>query len=170
MSLIGHAKAEFHAAGWTDEAGNFYDEMQGLVCSQVLEMLEIFSGHGHSGTTAPYAIKLFSRLANFQPIAPLTGEPCEWVKHDHGSHVTYQNKRASHVFKDGEDGAAHDINGKVFWEWYGTKDDQRKSYYTCHESRMAVKFPYVIPEQPIYEYRYSDAEPPAPAQTEEGIT
>lgn len=164
MNLINHAKEEFRAAGWTDENGQFNDEMQEMICNHVIELLKVFSDEGHSGSSAPYAINLFSRLAKFEPIAPLTGEDWEWNDTGHG----YQNKRASHVFKD-YDGNCYDINGKVFWEWAGTKEEPYKSYYTCRESRVPVTFPYTVPEKPEYVYRYSDAEPPAPKQTEEGI-
>ena len=164
MNLINHAREEFRAAGWTDENGQFNDEMQEMICNHVIELLKVFSDEGHSGSSAPYAINLFSRLAKFEPIAPLTGEDWEWNDTGHG----YQNKRASHVFKD-YDGNCYDINGKVFWEWSGTKEEPYKSYYTCRESRVPVTFPYKVPEKPEYVYRYSDAEPPAPKQTEEGI-
>jgi hypothetical protein len=103
-----HALLEFKAAGWTDENGKFNDEMQEAICNHVLKLLEVFDGEGHSGSTAPYTINMFSRLAKFEPIAPLTGEDWEW--HDTGH--CYQNKRASHVFKD-YNGECYDIDGIV---------------------------------------------------------
>lgn len=164
---------EFRAAGWLDDNGNYTDEMQGMICDHVLKLLELFSDEGHSGTTAPYAIRLFSRLASFEPLVPLTGEDWEWneVSERMGSRC-WQNKRASHVFKD-EDGA-YDINGKVFWEWcmpYEGREPQEpyKSYYTCRESRVPVTFPYTVPEKPEYEYRHSDADPQQPPQNEQGF-
>lgn len=160
-NLVKHAQAEFRAAGWCDQDGKFGDEMQHLMCDQVIELLTIFGEHGHSGSSAPYAIDLFSKLAKFEPIAPLTGEDWEWSDTGH----CYQNVRASHVFKD-YDGNCYDINGKVFWEWSGAKEDPYKSYYTCRESRTPVTFPYTPKTE--YVYRYSDAEPQCPAQTEEG--
>jgi hypothetical protein len=169
-----HALMEFKAAGWTDENGNFKDEMQEMICRHVLALLDVFAGEGHSGSTAPYAINMFSRLAKFEPIAPLTGEDWEWheVSERMGSKY-WQNKRASHVFKD-EDGA-YDINGKVFWEWMPDLDENgptgtaHKSYYTCRDSRVPVTFPYVVPEKPEYVYRQSDAEPKSPPQNEQGL-
>ena len=162
-----HARMEFKAAGWLDDTGAYIDEMQGSICEHVLELLTVFSNEGHSGTTAPYAIGLFSRLAKFEPIAPLTGEDWEWNDTDHG---VFQNRRASHVFKDKDTGECYDINGKVFWEWY--KDDAGKpikTYYTCYESQVPVTFPYAVPDKPEYVYRYSDADPPAPLQNENGF-
>ena len=163
-NLIKHAKEEFRAAGWTDENGKFNDDMQEAICNHLIKLLEVFSDEGHSGSTAPYTISLFSRLAKFEPIAPLTGEDWEWHDTGHG----YQNRRASHVFKD-YDGNCYDIDGKVFWEWNQFEGEPYKSYYTCRESRVPVTFPYTVPKEPEYVYRYSDAEPPAPAQTEAGL-
>ena len=154
---------------WMDENGNFKDEMQALICANVLDLLNVFDKQGHSGSSAPYAINMFRRLVNFKAITPLTGEDWEW--HDTGHN--YQNKRASHVFKD-YDGNCYDIDGKVFWEWampYEGRDPQEpfKSYYTSRESRVPVTFPYVVPDKPIYEYRHSDADPQQPSQNEEGF-
>ena len=114
MSLVEHAKAEFRAAGWCDENGKFNDEMQHFMCDQIIELLTIFAEQGHSGSSAPYAIELFSKLAKFEPLAPLTGEDWEWNDTGHG---VLQNNRCGHVFKDIETGECYDINGKVFWEW-----------------------------------------------------
>lgn len=148
-NLINHAKTEFRAAGWTDEHGNFKDDMQEIICNGVLELLEVFSKEGHSGTTAPYAIELFSKLAKFEPVVPLTGEDWEWNEVAEG---LYQNKRCSHVFKNKETGEAYDIDGKVFYEW-GTRElepDEEgypgeygfKSYFTNGDSKVPVTFPY----------------------------
>ena len=165
-----YAKEEFRAAGWTDANGKFKDEMQEMICEHVLKLLNEFHGEGHSGSTAPYTINLFSKLANFEPIAPLTGEDWEWSDvSDFSGKTLYQNKRYSSVFKHG-DGTAYDIDGKVFWEWAKDEDGLPfKSYYTGSGSQVPVTFPYVKPKEPIYEYRYSDAEPPAPPQTEAGL-
>ena len=166
-NLLTHAQNEFRAAKWINDNGEYCDEMQGMICDHVLKLLEVFSDEGHSGSSAPYAINLFSRLANFEPVAPLTGEDWEWNDTGHN----YQNRRASHVFKD-YDGNCYDINGKVFWEWcmpYEEGEKPYKSYYTSRESRVPVTFPYIVPEKPIYEYRHSDAEPQQPKQNESGF-
>ena len=171
-----HAIMEFKAAGWLDDTGAYIDEMQGAICEHVLELLTVFSNEGHSGSTAPYAIDMFSRLAKFHPIAPITGEDWEWheVSERMGSKC-WQNKRCSSIFKD-DNGECYDIDGKVFWEWAVSYDDDgkpngkaHKSYYTGHGSRVPVTFPYVKPKEPIYEYRYSDATPQQPAQNEQGF-
>ena len=149
-NLEKHALAEFRAAGWVDGDGNYCDEMQEMICRHVLALLDVFSSEGHSGSSAPYAINMFSRLAKFEPLAPLTGEDWEWNETSRG---VLQNKRASHVFKDIETGEAYDINGKVFWEWAerplehdepgypGIK--KYKCYFTSRDSKTPVEFPYV---------------------------
>lgn len=169
MSLVEHAKAEFRAAGWCDENGKFNDEMQHFMCDQIIELLTIFGEHGHSGSSAPYAIELFSKLAKFEPLVPLTGEDWEWnAAYDD----VLQNKRCSHVFKNIKTGECYDINGKVFWEWCKPYEGREpfepyKSYYTCRESFTPVIFPYTPKTE--YVWRHSDAEPSQPAQTEEGF-
>ena len=164
-----HAMVEFRAAGWCDENGKFSDDMQEMICNHVLKLLDVFADEGHSGSTAPYAIGLFSRLAKFEPIAPLTGEDWEWSDvSDVSGKTLYQNKRAGNVFKDDE--RAWNIDGKVFWEWVKDEDGEKyKSYYTSRDSAVTITFPYTMPDEPEYVYRYSDAEPPAPSQNEQGL-
>lgn len=151
-----HAEREFRAAGWVDENGKFCDEMQELMCKQVLELLEKFDDHGHSGSSAPYAINLFSNLAKFEPLVPLTGEDWEWnhIRDDRTNNVSvYQNNRCSHVFKQSDrfDGQPYDIDAVVFWEWFTDEDtgEKYKSYFTCGDSVQPITFPYT----PTKEYR-----------------
>lgn len=144
-----HAMTEFRAAGWTDESGKFNDEMQEMICNHVMKLLEVFADEGHSGFSAPYAINLFSKLAKFEPIGPLTGEDWEWVNvSEQSGYTLWQNKRCSHVFKD--ENGAYDIDGIVF---YDNRVDESgityKVYFTSRESRVPVTFPYT----PTTEYR-----------------
>lgn len=156
-----HAWTEFRAAGWVDENNKFNDEMQEMICTHVLKLLDVFEGEGHSGSSAPYAINLFKKLAMFKPIAPVTGEDWEWVQtYDHpDTGITYQNKRCSSVFKDKN--GAYDIDGIVFWEWYKSDEDGKmfKSYFSCSESHVPVTFPYVKPDEPEYRFRPSEEYP-----------
>lgn len=116
------------------------DEMDKLMADQVLQLLAVFGTHGHSGFSAPFAISLFSNLAAFKPLGPLTGEDDEWELLDYTNDVTYQNKRAGHIFK-GADGIAYDSNGRVF-------KDPNGSCWTGSGSRVEITFPYV----PTIEY------------------
>lgn len=164
------AREEFRAAGWMNENGDINDEMQALICAGVLDLLNVFEKQGHSGTSAPYMINLFTRLANFKPIIPITGEDWEWSEcgrdGDIGG-ILYQNKRCSSVFKNNT--GAYDIDGKVFWEWNVREDGSPyKSYYSNGGCHTPVTFPY-IPGKREEVYRYSDATPAAPPQTEAGL-
>jgi hypothetical protein len=148
-----HAMREFQYVGWVDENGKFTDEMQEMLCNGVMKLLEIFDKEGHSGSSAPYAINLFKRLAAFEPIGPLTGEDWEWNEVGDGS---YQNKRMGSVFKQDDrfDGKPYWLDGKVFWEWasYPDIDDGKpfKSHYTSKDSMVVIDFPWIKPSSPEY--------------------
>lgn len=145
-----HALTEFRAAGWTDDNGKFHDEMQEMICNHVLKLLEVFSDEDHSGSSAPYAINLFEKLAKFEPLVPLTGEDWEWNECSDG---VFQNKRCSHVFKQADrfNGQAYDIDAVVFWEWWTDPEtgEKSKSYFTSSDSQRPITFPYT----PVREYQ-----------------
>jgi hypothetical protein len=148
-----HAWNEFRAAGWVDDNNNFEDEMQKDICLHILGLLAVFENGGHSGSSAPYAINIFKKLAMFEPLAPLTGEDWEWVRHDYGDTPTYQNKRMGSVFKQADrfDGQAYWLDGRVFWEWYKDEDgNMSKIYFTSRESMTPIEFPWTKPEHPEY--------------------
>ena len=146
MSLKSHAIKEFLAAGWTDESGKFNDDMQEAICNHVLKLLEVFAEEGHSGSTAPYAINLFTKLAKFEPIVPLTGEDWEWNNvSEMSGRETYQNNRCSAVFKQADrfNGKPYYLEAKVFWNWFKGEDGEPfKSYYTSSDSLEPIEFPY----------------------------
>lgn len=166
MSLVQYAESELDRIGMIDDG-----DMNGMMRKHLLHMVKEFADEGHSGFSASYALQCLKKLLNFKPLSPLTGNDDEW--HDVSSisgKPHFQNKRCGSVFKDGKDGQAYDIDGKVFWEWAKDEDGKPyKSYYTSRDSRVPVTFPYTVPDEPIYEWRYSDADPQQPAQTEEGF-
>ena len=142
-NIHNHALMEFRAAGWLDDDGKYYDEMQEAICKHVSKLLDVSADEGHSGSSAPYAVNVFKKLAMYLPLVPLTGEDWEWHEASEG---VFQNKRCSRVFKQADrfDGQAYDIDGRVFYEWYTEKEtgDKRKSYYTSRDSMVPVTFPY----------------------------
>ena len=177
-----HAMLEFKAAGWLDDENEFIDDTQRMICDHVLKLLEVFDEEGHSGSSAPYAINLFSKLAKFEPIVPLTGEDWEWAyigKEMGGGRDYWQNIRCSHVFKDDAkfNGQAYDINAITWWEWQKRplyEDEEGypgervyKSYYGGSGSAQPIEFPYTPKTE--YKWKWSDAEPRTPPQTEEGF-
>ena len=146
MAMMEWAKRELDLAGYKESDDP--DDIDNWMRNDVLKLLEMFVEQGHSGFSANYAIKLFQTLANWKPLAPLTGEPDEWT--EVGPDV-WQNKRASNVFK-GEDGRAYWYDGIVFWEWVTPEEGEPyKSYFTSADSRVFIdRFPWTMPEHPEY--------------------
>ena len=131
---IAHAKRELVAMGY-----DLNDKEEGpnkWIMENLFELLAVFSTQGHSGSSAPYCISMFKKLASFEPLCPLTGEDSEWndVSMYCGDNPLWQNNRASHVFKD-EDGNVYDTQGRIFREPDGCT-------YTSRDSRVPVTFPY----------------------------
>jgi len=133
-NLVRHAEREFKVLGWPGE-----DDMQKLICQNIVELLYIFGGQGHSGTTAPYVLNLFEKLAAFKPISPLTGADGEWNDVGDGH---FQNNRDSEVFKD-KDGHAYWIAGRIF------RDLKGHTWNRGAESRVHVTFPWTRPEPEV---------------------
>lgn len=127
-NALSHAKREFLAVGYDP------DEKDGpnkWIQENLLDLLSVFHSQGHSGFSASYCRHAFNDLAGFEPLAPLRGDPAEWVEIGNGE---YQNNRCSHVFK-GPDGRAYDIDGRIFREPDG-------SCFTSRDSRVFIEFPY----------------------------
>ena len=168
-NILEHAKDELNRIGMTEDSP---DEMNVMMRKHILHMMNEFAEEGHSGFSASYAISILTKLMDFKPLSPLTGEDNEWDNvREYGESPSWQNKRRSSVFKNA-DGTCYDIDGKVFWEWcmpYEEGDNPYKSYYTNRDSRVPVTFPYIVPDKPIYEYRHSEATPQQPPQNENGF-
>lgn len=125
--LVTHAKAELrHLRGGSDEPDEMQDEMDRCV----LQIVEIFAGQGHSGSSASYAVSVVEPLLRFEPIRPLTGADDEWMEVGPG---VEQNIRCSHVFR--EKNAAFDTEAVVFRERNGVG-------FTGWDSARRITFPY----------------------------
>lgn len=115
------------------------EEYDNRMAEAVLELLNVFAEQGHSGFSASCCIQLFSRLAKYKPLGPLTGEDDEWNKI--GDNL-FQNKRYGAVFKEGKDGKAYNIEARIF------SDDGGETWFTNKNSREFIDFPYIVPEKP----------------------
>jgi hypothetical protein len=98
MGLVDHAKTELEIAGLLSEEGDFYGGMTGKA---VLELMEVFAKQGHSGMSAPIVADIFKKLANYEPLNPITGQDEEWVEafKDENNQPVFQNLRESGLFK-----------------------------------------------------------------------
>lgn len=145
MSMIEWAKNELALAGYPETEN---DDINDWMRKSVLDLLKVFADEGHSGSSAPFAISLFTRLASWKPLSPLTGEDDEWNEVGDG---IWQNRRASDVFKDANGDARWD-EGIVFWEWHTDAITNRrfKTYFTSKDSRVPITFPFTIPDEPEY--------------------
>lgn len=119
MNLLEWAKAEL------DRIPKDNDNMQEAVNNDILEIIEKFSEQGHSGFSAGYVIGKISRLLNYKPITPLTGEEDEW--YEANSRGARKNKRCTSVFQK-EDGKVIDIDAIIVSDnggitWYTTSDN-----------------------------------------------
>ena len=112
----------------------------------LLQVVRAFSDEGHSGGSAPNGIgfvtSILKRVLMFMPITPIEDIPEEWTEVSDG---LLQNKRYSALFKDKKlfNGQAYNVEGKIF------SDDMGKTWFTNHESKLPVKFPYYVPLCPF---------------------
>lgn len=125
-NLTSHARRELKAAGLFKKESDY----NGMIGTDVMELVEAFAKQEHSGFSAPLVLDIFAKVAAFEPLGPLTGEDDEWVAVTEGR---WQNNRCSHVFK--EAGGAYDIEGKIFREPNGSCTQRA-------ESHVPVTFPY----------------------------
>lgn len=115
------------------------EEYDNRMALDVLELLNVFTKQGHSGFSAPWCVRLFSRLAMYKPLGPLTGEDDEW---NEVGHNTFQNKRCPSVFKEGKDGIAYNIEARKF------SDDGGETWFWSKNSWEFIDFPYTVPNEP----------------------
>ena len=116
MGIIDHAKREFLKLGYKP-IEECEDDPNKWIQESVLELLEVFSKQGHSGFSAPYAIRYFEKLANQEPLAPIMCTDDEWVDvsaYGDGSAPGFQNNRCSAVFKDGVNGQPYYLDA-IIW-------------------------------------------------------
>ena len=131
-NTLKHARRELALLGYKLPEEYEENDPNKWICDNILELLEVFSKQGHSGSSAPYVIGMFFKLASFEPITPLTGEDSEWEKIDF---QTFQNIRCSRVFKNINTGAVYDIQGKIFEEPDGSR-------FANNNSIVDITFPY----------------------------
>ena len=125
--------------------------MQNMMNNDVLELLKVFSEQGHSGFSAPIAIRLFSKLANHKLITEVEDNPDDWDENG-------QHKYISSIFKR-EDGTCYYLYGKLFAE------PNSDNFFYNKASNVDVTFPikssdlkskyirlhYIIEDKPIIE-------------------
>jgi hypothetical protein len=124
-NLIEHAKREFLKLGYKP-IEECEDDIDKWIQESVLELLEVFAKQGHSGGSAPFAIHYFTKLASFEPLAPIMCTDDEWNDMSVMSgYEFYQNNRCSAVFKEGKDSKPYYLDA-IVWK------DQNKNTFTSN--------------------------------------
>jgi hypothetical protein len=147
MGLIEYAKLELEMLGLFDKDSDY----NGAIGRAVMELMETFSKQGHSGLSAPYVTNLFNKLANYEPLQPITGKDEEWGDiSDYGEDDKewYQNKRCSALFKDGKDGRPYYNDAIIKREqngtcWGGLAWLSEEDYKSGDRSKMVGKKGYI---------------------------
>lgn len=130
---MSHARTELEILQKNAEAEDPDDPAQGWVTNDLLEMVAVFSGQGHSGFSASYCRQVLNKLLKFEPLTPLTGADDEWSDALSLDGNTLQNVRCGRIFK--ENGRAYDMDGIVF-------EDPDGARFTSRHSRVYIEFPY----------------------------
>lgn len=143
--LRDYVKRELEIIGFTEDSE---DELKRMLGAEIINLVESYIDASYL-VAEEYLLdgKPCSRLINFLPISPLTGEYDEWLQIDE---YRYKNKRCGSVFKELDESPyphAYDLDGKVFVDPSGRS-------YTNAESIVYILFPYV----PFTEYIGVDAE------------
>ncbi len=97
MSLIEHAERELRLAGLYDADSDY----GGMIPAAVMDLVVAHARQGHSGASASLVLQIFTRLADFKALSPLTSNPEEW--RDVSSAMgcpKWQNIRQSSTFSD----------------------------------------------------------------------
>lgn len=107
----------------------------------------------------------WARKAKFEPLCPLTGVDEEWCATgcfpEGGEDELFQNKRCSHVFKNGVDGKPYDIDGRVFVAQDGVGFTSYNSECPEMSSRVYIEFPYTPKTEYVnvfYDYDNDDVD------------
>lgn len=118
-------------------------KMQKSVNNDILDIIKLFSGQGHSGFSASYTLNILKRLLDYKPLSAITGNEDEWEQLNYSPDLAYQSKRCPSIFRDA-DGKVYNVEAKVF------SDDGGHTWYNCKDSREYVELPYEVPAKPEY--------------------
>lgn len=94
-NLYEHSKDELTRAGIFDKDADY----GGALGPAVMELIETFRKQGHSGMSAQMTLDLFTRLAQFGNLTPITSSVDEWEDvSEMSGYPLWQNKRNPSYF------------------------------------------------------------------------
>lgn len=147
-NLVKHANREFDIIGYpqlTRAEMRSKDPIMSdegwdkAVRRSVIEIIEMFSTQGHSGTSAAQVVALLHQLLQYKPLSPLTNDPDEWMKvaRNITSEDVWQNRRNSEAFST-DGGKTFYLLGKkrkwVFKLYHMLPKSSLKSWVWSHKN------------------------------------
>ena len=94
------------------------DAYEHAVHESVMDLLEVFIAQRHSGLSSAWTLDLFTKLARFESLTPVTDNPAEWHEHtnpDIADDGVWQNKRNSRMFSTDGGKTYYDVQGGYAW-------------------------------------------------------
>jgi hypothetical protein len=110
-----HAQEELKRAGLFDKDSDY----GGMLGESTMKLIKVFADEGHSGFSAHMQIEIFSRLAAFKTLTPLTNDPSEWVNVS-----GYGSKDSAPLWQNKRDGSYFSNDGGI--TGYSVDDKERK--------------------------------------------
>lgn len=106
------AERELHYAGLFDKDADY----GGMLAEQVLKLCKTFSNGGHSGFTAYATLEIFTQLATWRALTPLTDSSNEWMHIEEsmaGNATTWQSLRQPSCFSTDGGRTFYNIDEKM---------------------------------------------------------
>lgn len=140
-----HAQEEFRALGYIPLDQDQEDGPNKWIQENVMDLLSLFATQGHSGSSAPYCVDCFRKLALFKPLSPIKCDDSEWMESSFSGDDHYQNKRLSSVFKEGKDGKPYYIDAIVWCNQKGVtySGSALNNRGIRIQSRQFIKLPFI---------------------------
>lgn len=110
-NFVTWAREELDRAGLFDESSDY----GGMLGEEVMRLVESFAEAGHSGFSAQMAASIFTQLAAWKPLGPLTDDPGEWMhiaEEMAGQADLWQSRRNPACFSNDGGKTFYDIDEK----------------------------------------------------------
>jgi hypothetical protein len=110
-NLMLHAERELKLAGMYDADADYGG---GAIAGEVLKLMAVFAEGEHSGGSAALTLELFTKLARFEPLTPITSNPDDWMDVSGASgQPMWQSRRAPSVFSKDGGRTWYDLNAVI---------------------------------------------------------
>lgn len=114
--------------------GDKFDEYNNMCGEAVMELVKVFAEQGHSGFSASIVLGMFTEVADYKPLGPLTNNPDEWMKLDRGfDEGTWQNRRRSDAFSNDGGHTYYLLDDKLRYGWKRKLFGMGRKYYNTEK-------------------------------------